>query len=63
MNVVVWPGGQLNPRLAALGGESVKVPTKLPFWSAVNVPVLLTVVLNVCLFDAEGFLPPPLTHS
>src|SRR5438067_13612000 len=35
----------------------------LPFLSAVNVPLLLTVVTNVCLFDADGFLPPPCTHS
>src|SRR2546421_3249513 len=34
-----------------------------PFLSAVNVPVLLAVVTNVCLFDADGFFPPPLTHS
>ena len=35
----------------------------LPFLSAVNVPLLLTVVTNVCLFEADGFLPPPFTHS
>src|SRR4051812_47999543 len=34
-----------------------------PFLSAVNVPDLLTVVTNVFLFDADGFLPPPFTHS
>src|SRR4051794_15969588 len=35
----------------------------LPFLSAVNVPLLLAVVANVFLFDADGFLPPPFTHS
>lgn len=34
-----------------------------PFLSAVNVPVLLTPVTEVVLFDADKFLPPPLTHS
>src|SRR4051812_45082882 len=35
----------------------------LPFLSALNVPLLLTVVAIVFLFDADGFLPPPFTHS
>ena len=34
-----------------------------PLRSAVNCPVLLALVANVCLFDADGFFPPPLTHS
>src|SRR5437764_2619750 len=41
----------------------VSEPTMLPFLSAVNCPLLLAVVTNVCLFDADGFFPPPFTHS
>src|SRR5437762_142183 len=62
-SVTVWPGGQLKPRLDALAGPRVSDPTMLPFRSAVNWPDLLTVVTNVCLLEADGFLPPPLTHS
>ena len=54
-NVTVWPGGQENPSWAAVGGDSVMLPTRLPFLSAVNGCVLLTVVLNVRLFEARGF--------
>src|SRR4051812_40824487 len=35
----------------------------LPFLSALNVPLLLTVVTNVFLLEADGFFPPPFTHS
>src|SRR2546425_1839596 len=34
-----------------------------PFRSALNWPLLLACVTNVCLFDADGFFPPPFTHS
>jgi hypothetical protein len=62
-SVTVCPGGHEKPRLDALAGARLRVPTMLPFLSAVNVPVLLTVVENVDLFEAVGFLLPPLTHS
>src|SRR4051794_34953097 len=35
----------------------------LPFLSAVKLPDVLLVVWNVRLFEADGFLPPPFTHS
>jgi hypothetical protein len=54
---MVWPGGQLKPRLAALAGAKDSVPTMLPFPSAVNCPDVLTVVEWTCLFEADGFLP------
>src|SRR5436189_217761 len=35
----------------------------LPLRSAVNEPLFFTAVCVVVLFDADGFLPPPFTHS
>src|SRR5438876_3187834 len=35
----------------------------LPLRSAVNWPLWLTALRVVVLFDADGFLPPPFTHS
>jgi hypothetical protein len=35
----------------------------LPFLSAVKSPEVESEVLNVFLFEAAGFEPPPFTHS
>lgn len=59
----VWPPGQEKFRSPGLVGSSVWLPTRLPFLSAVKSPELDPAVWNVLLFDADGFLPPPLTHS
>jgi hypothetical protein len=50
--VTVWPGGQLNPSEEADGGDSVCVPTRLPFLSAVKVPDWLSWVTVVVLLEA-----------
>jgi hypothetical protein len=53
----------VKPTDEADAGESVRLPTMLPFLSAVNSPLVDPVVWIVLLFVADGFLPPPFTHS
>ncbi len=61
--MTVCPDGQLNPIEAALAGDTVSEPTTFPFLSALNVPDCENEVSVAVLFDADGFLPPLLTHS
>jgi hypothetical protein len=62
-NVTVCPDGQVKPTSAAVRGDTVSEPTTLPFLAAVKVPILLSGPVTDVLFDADGFFPPPLTHS
>jgi hypothetical protein len=61
-NVAV-SGEQLNPSSAAVVGDSVRLPTRFPFWSTGKFPVAETGVWVVVLFEADGFFDPPFTHS
>jgi hypothetical protein len=54
------PFGQL--KLPGLGGPTDKVPVVWPFLTG-NRPLALTGPLTVSLLVAEGWLPPPFTHS
>lgn len=62
-SVVVCPGGQLKPSESAVGTATVRLPTRFPFWSTGKLPVADTGFWVVVLFEADGFLDPPFTHS